>query len=75
MKKRAQLVCGVMASAGLVMGAVSGSFAVAQPADKAWIAKSNGYTQQLLDVQLKHAPERGSRQGERQRRLQAVSSL
>src|SRR6185369_7894963 len=63
MKKRVLLVCGLMARAGLVMGAVSGSFAMGQAADKAWIAKSNAYTQQLLDVQLKHAPERGSRQG------------
>jgi uncharacterized protein (DUF885 family) len=47
----------------MVMGAVSGPFAMGQAADKAWIAKSNAYTQQLLDVQLKHAPERGSRQG------------
>jgi uncharacterized protein (DUF885 family) len=63
MKKRVLLVCGVIA-AGLVMGgAVSGPFAMGQAADKAWIAKSNAYTQQLLDVQLKHAPERGSRQG------------
>jgi uncharacterized protein (DUF885 family) len=62
MKKRALLVCGVIA-AGLVVGAVSGPFAMGQAADKAWIAKSNAYTQQLLDVQLKHAPERGSRQG------------
>lgn len=34
-----------------------------QAPDKAWITKSNSYTQMLLDVQLKHAPERGSRQG------------
>ena len=63
MKKRVLLVCELTASAGLVMGAVSGSLAMGQAADKAWIAKSNAYTQQLLDVQLKHAPERGSRQG------------
>ncbi len=31
--------------------------------NKTWIAKSNSYTQMLLDVQLKHAPEQGSRQG------------
>ena len=34
-----------------------------QTADKAWIAKSNAYTQQVLDVQFQHAPESGSRQG------------
>ncbi|WP_263368251.1 DUF885 domain-containing protein [Edaphobacter bradus] len=38
--------------------------AMAQQApNQAWIAKSNGYTRILLDVQLKHRPERGSRQG------------
>jgi hypothetical protein len=34
----------------------------ADPA-KAWIEHSNVYTSQLLDVELEHAPERGSRQG------------
>jgi uncharacterized protein (DUF885 family) len=34
--------------------------AAAQPA---WVARSNEYTQMLLDVQLKHSPEGGSRQG------------
>src|SRR6185369_1347330 len=63
MKKRVLLVCELTVSTGLVMGTVSGSLAMGQAADKAWIAKSNAYTQQLLDVQLKHAPERGSRQG------------
>ena len=29
----------------------------------AWIERSNGYTNRLLDVQLEHAPERGSQQG------------
>ncbi|MEP6549410.1 MAG: DUF885 domain-containing protein [Gammaproteobacteria bacterium] len=29
----------------------------------AWIAVSNGYTNTLLDVQLNHSPETGSRQG------------
>jgi uncharacterized protein (DUF885 family) len=31
--------------------------------DKAWIERSNSFTQQLLDVQLAHTPEQGSRQG------------
>jgi Bacterial protein of unknown function (DUF885) len=31
--------------------------------DHAWIATSNQYTQMLLDVELKHSPETGSRQG------------
>src|ERR1017187_2070271 len=34
--------------------------AAAQPA---WVARSNEYTQMLLDVQLKHSPEGGSAQG------------
>jgi uncharacterized protein (DUF885 family) len=29
----------------------------------AWVARSNRYTQALLDVQLKHSPESGSQQG------------
>ena len=32
-------------------------------AEQAWITKSNAYTNTLLDIQLQHAPERGSRQG------------
>ena len=32
-------------------------------ADKSWIARSNQYTQMLLDVQLRHSPEGGSAQG------------
>ncbi len=33
------------------------------PPSHAWIAASNKYTQMLLDVELKHSPESGSRQG------------
>jgi len=33
------------------------------PATKAWIARSDSYTHQLLDIQLKHGPEGGSGQG------------
>jgi len=33
------------------------------PAEPAWIARSNAYTQMLLDVQYKHSPESGSGQG------------
>ena len=32
-------------------------------ADRAWIERSNAYTNKLLEVELEHAPERGSRQG------------
>ena len=31
--------------------------------EKAWIERSNGYTNKLLAIELEHAPERGSRQG------------
>jgi uncharacterized protein (DUF885 family) len=34
--------------------------AAAQPA---WIVRSNQYTQMLLDVQMKHSPERASQEG------------
>ena len=35
----------------------------AAPAEKAWIEKSNTYTNKLLAVEFEHAPEKGSRQG------------
>ena len=35
----------------------------ASPNDKAWIEQSNSYTQLLLDIQKKHAPEAASAQG------------
>jgi hypothetical protein len=31
--------------------------------DKAWIARSNAYTQQVLDAQIKYSPEQASSQG------------
>ena len=31
--------------------------------EPAWVARSNQYTQMLLDVQMKHSPERASAQG------------
>jgi uncharacterized protein (DUF885 family) len=37
--------------------------AAAAPAEPAWVVRSNGYVQELLDVQLKHSPEQGSAQG------------
>lgn len=37
--------------------------AQAAPAEQAWIARSNGYTNTLLDIQLRHSPESGSQQG------------
>jgi uncharacterized protein (DUF885 family) len=35
----------------------------AEPTGKPWIEQSNHYTRLLLDVQLKHSPEQGSREG------------
>jgi uncharacterized protein (DUF885 family) len=35
----------------------------AERSERAWINQSNLYTKRLLDVQLEHSPERGSRQG------------
>lgn len=34
-----------------------------QHPDRDWIERSNAYTQKLLDVELAHRPERGSREG------------
>jgi uncharacterized protein (DUF885 family) len=54
-------------TAAIIAGALSFAAAaedaatVRQP--KAWIEQSNTYTNKLLDVELEHAPERGSRQG------------
>ena len=47
----------------LLLGTVSmTAVAAAEPA-KDWIARSNVYTQTLLDVDLKHSPEQGSGEG------------
>jgi hypothetical protein len=45
------------------LGAAGQEAAHADHADKAWIRQSNAYTNMLLDVELEHSPERGSRQG------------
>jgi uncharacterized protein (DUF885 family) len=37
--------------------------ATAESPVEPWIARSNSYTSQLLDVQLQHSPEQGSREG------------
>ncbi|MGB6603835.1 MAG: DUF885 domain-containing protein [Steroidobacteraceae bacterium] len=34
-----------------------------EQAEKSWIDRSNAYTGQLLDIELEHRPERGSREG------------
>ena len=35
----------------------------AVPEDRSWIAKSNSYTQQLIDVDIRHSPEQASSEG------------
>jgi uncharacterized protein (DUF885 family) len=50
------LLCGLAVSA-FTHGAA------AAPADQEWVAKSNVYTNMLLDVQLEHSPEQGSQEG------------
>jgi Bacterial protein of unknown function (DUF885) len=49
---------------GLVLSAVCAHLAgAAESTDKAWVEQSNRYTQLLLDVQLRHSPEQGSKEG------------
>jgi hypothetical protein len=52
-------------SAGiLVVAAVfAGAPAGAVSREKPWIVKSNGYTRELLDIELEHSPEQGSQEG------------
>lgn len=48
----------------LLSGAASSQGPASQAApDQAWIARSNAFTQQVLDVQIKYSPEQGSAQG------------
>jgi hypothetical protein len=42
------------------MAAVAGA---AEPDAKAWIVQSNAYTNRLLEIELRHRPERGTREG------------
>jgi len=52
-------------AAAFLLGTVSMmavSVAAAEPG-KDWIAKSNAYTQKLLDIDLNHSPEQGSAEG------------
>jgi uncharacterized protein (DUF885 family) len=57
-----RLTAAILVSA-LSFFALSQQSAGTDHADKAWIERSNGYTNKLLEVELEHAPERGSRQG------------
>jgi hypothetical protein len=61
---------GKVSEAGLFVALVltgatvaAGQEAAETSPDKSWIAVSDGYTQQLLQVQLRHHPESGSAQG------------
>jgi uncharacterized protein (DUF885 family) len=47
----------------LALTALSQRASAEDPSDKAWIKQSNVYTNMLLDVQLDHSPEQGSREG------------
>ena len=53
----------MVAMSGTVMFCAALSSVAADQPDKAWIERSNSYTNQFLDVQLQHAPEQGSHQG------------
>jgi hypothetical protein len=49
---------------GLILSTLSAQVAsAAAPTVKAWIEQSNRYTRLLFDVELKHSPEQGSREG------------
>ena len=50
----------LLGTASMTMG-ISGA-AAAEPGQD-WIAKSNAYTQKLLDIDVKHSPEQGSGEG------------
>jgi uncharacterized protein (DUF885 family) len=47
----------------LALTALSSSATAQDRSEKAWIKQSNDYTNMLLDVQLEHSPEQGSREG------------
>jgi len=52
----------VLAAACSAIGARAADPAPATP-EQAWVTRSNRYTQMLLEIQLRHSPEAGSRQG------------
>ena len=53
----------MVAMLGSVLSCAALESAAADQSDKAWIERSNTYTNQFLDVQLQHSPEEGSHQG------------
>lgn len=52
-----------VAVAALLFAASLGALGQKSEPSKAWVEKSNKYTQMLLDIQLKHSPESGSQEG------------
>ena len=48
---------------GISLAALGAPAPDGAPADKAWVERSNTYTNRLLLVQFEHNPERGSKQG------------
>jgi uncharacterized protein (DUF885 family) len=57
-----KLTCALLVSLVPYAAQAAGD-ASATHTERAWIERSNAYTRKLLDVQLEHAPEQGSRQG------------
>ncbi len=57
-----RLMVAILATAASC-AATAQSAATAESPVEPWIARSNSYTNQLLDVQLQHSPEEGSREG------------
>jgi uncharacterized protein (DUF885 family) len=53
----------MVAMLGSVLSCAALESVAADQSDKAWIERSNTYTNQFLDVQLQHSPEEGSHQG------------
>ncbi len=57
--------CPTIALLSIMLSSVALAQGTASPEqpDRSWIERSNSYTSQLLDVELQHRPERGSREG------------
>jgi uncharacterized protein (DUF885 family) len=57
-----RLTAAILATAVSFAATAQGAATAESPVEP-WIARSNSYTNQLLDVQLQHSPEQGSREG------------
>ena len=53
----------VVAMLGSVMTCAALECAAAEQPEKAWIERSNDYTNQFVEVQLRHSPEEASHEG------------